>query len=73
MCNLSNTIKEMKTKTKQNKYSDIKAKDMEVILFHQFVARARCKKVQDCYMALAEDIGQLLQNKPATNSKALTD
>ena len=63
----------MKTKSKQSKYSDIKAKDMEVILFHQFVARARCKKVQDCYMALAEDIGQLLQNKKATNSAALTD
>ena len=63
----------MKTKSKQNKYSDIKAKDMEVILFHQFVARARCKKVQDCYMALAEDIGKLLQNKQATNSKDLTD
>ena len=63
----------MKTKSKQSKYSDIKAKDMEVILFHQFVARARCKKVQDCYMALAHDIGQLLENKPATNSKALLD
>ena len=62
----------MKTKSKQNKYSDIKAKDMEVILFHQFVARARCKKAEDCYMALAEDIGQLLQNKKATNSEALT-
>ena len=59
-------------KTKQAKYSDIKAKDMEVILFHQFVARARCKKVDECYMALAEDIGQLLQDKPATNSKDLT-
>ena len=59
-------------KTKQAKYSDIKARDMEVILFHQFVARARCKKVDECYMALAEDIGQLLQDKPATNSKDLT-
>jgi len=62
----------MKTKNKPAKYSDIKAKDMEVILFHQFVARARCKKAEDCYMALAEDIGQLLQNKKATNSEALT-
>ena len=61
----------MKTKNKPAKYSDIKAKDMEVILFHQFVARARCKKVQDCYMALAHDIGQLLENKPATNSASL--
>ena len=60
-------------KTKQAKYSDIKAKDMEVILFHQFVARARCKKVDECYFALADDIGQLLQNKPATNSKELVD
>ena len=63
----------MKTKSKQNKYSDIKAKDMEVILFHQFVARARCKKVQDCYMALALDLGQLLENRPATNSAALNE
>ena len=60
-------------RTKQTEYSDIKAKDMEVILFHQFVARARCRKVEDCYMALAEDIGQLLQNKKATNSSALID
>jgi len=61
----------MKTKSKQNKYSDIKAKDMEMILFHQFVARTRCKKVEACYMALAHDIGQLLQNKKATNSASL--
>ena len=62
-----------KTKTKQIKYSDIKAGDMEKILFHQFVARTRSFKVEDCYMALAEDIGQLMQNKPATNSKNLWD
>jgi hypothetical protein len=61
----------MKTKTKQDKYFDIKAKDINVVLFHQFVARARCKKVEDCYMALAHDIGQLLQNKKATNSASL--
>jgi len=58
-------------KTKQAKYSDIKADDITMVLFQQSVARIRCKKVEDCYMALAEDIGQLLQNKPATNSRDL--
>ena len=53
----------MKTKSK---YSDIKAKDMEMILFHQHVAAIRCVKVEKRYLALAEDIGALMQNKKAT-------
>ena len=63
----------MKTKSKQTKYSDIKADDMTMVLFSQHVARIRGKKVDECYMALAHDIGQLLQNKPATNSAALNE
>ena len=58
----------MKTKSK---YSDIKAKDMEMILFNQHVAAIRSVKVEKRYMALAEDIGALLQNKKARNSEAL--
>ena len=63
----------MKTKSKQTKYSDIKADDITMVLFQQHVARIRGKKVDECYFALADDIGQLLQNKPATNSKELVD
>ena len=58
----------MKTKSK---YSDIKAKDMEMILFHQHVAAIRCVKVEKRYLAVAEDIGALMQNKKATNSAEL--
>ena len=61
----------MKTKTKQTKYSNIKAKDMEMILFHQHVAAIRGVNVDKRYMALAEDIGELLQNRKATNSEKL--
>ena len=61
----------MKTKSKQTKYSDIKADDITMVLFSQHVARIRGKKVDECYYALAHDLGQLLQNKPATNSKGL--
>ena len=61
----------MKTKIKPTKYSDIKAHDITMVLFSQHVARIRGKKVNECYMALARDIGQLLQNKKATNSASL--
>ena len=60
-------------KTKQTKYSDIKADDITMVLFSQHVARIRGKKVDECYYALAHDIGQLLQNEKATNSAALID